>query len=73
MLSHFCRVRLFVTVWTVAHQIPLSMGFYRQNTEVSCHALLQEIFLTQGSNLCLLHCGWILYCGATGGTHTEVD
>ena len=26
-----------------------------KNTEVGCQALLQEIFLTQGSNLCLLH------------------
>ena len=25
------------------------------NTGVGCHALLQEIFPTQGSNLCLLH------------------
>ena len=30
MLSHFSRVRLFVTFWTVAHQAPLSMGFSRQ-------------------------------------------
>ena len=26
-----------------------------KNTGVGCHALLQGIFLTQGSNLCLLH------------------
>ena len=35
-----------------------------KNTGVGCHALLQGIFLTQGSNLCLLyllHCRWILY------------
>ena len=30
MLSHFSRVRLFVTTWTVARQAPLSMGFSRQ-------------------------------------------
>ena len=30
MLSHFSRVRLFVTLWTVARQAPLSMGFSRQ-------------------------------------------
>ena len=30
MLSHFSRVQLFVTLWTVAHQAPLSMGFSRQ-------------------------------------------
>ena len=26
MLNHFSHVRLFVTLWTVAHQAPLSMG-----------------------------------------------
>ena len=31
------------------------------NTGVGCHALLQGVFLTQGSNLDLLHCRWILY------------
>ena len=44
---------------------PLSMGFPRQNTGVGCHALLQGIFPTQGSNphfLCLLQCK----CWATG-------
>ena len=30
MLSHFSRVRLFATLWTVASQAPLSMGFSRQ-------------------------------------------
>ena len=30
VLSCFSRVRLFATVWTVAHQAPLSMGFFRQ-------------------------------------------
>ena len=29
-LSHFSCVRLFVTLWTVACQAPLSMGFFRQ-------------------------------------------
>ena len=35
-----------------------------KNTGVGCHALLQGIFLNQGSNLhllCLLHCRQILY------------
>ena len=48
--------------WTVAHQAPLSMGFSRQEYWVGCHALLQGIFLTQGSNPGLLHCRQILYC-----------
>ena len=30
LLSHFSRVRLCVTVWTAAHQAPLSTGFSRQ-------------------------------------------
>ena len=30
MLSHFSRVRIFATLWIVAHQAPLSMGVSRQ-------------------------------------------
>ena len=30
VLSHFSRVWLFVTLWTIALQAPLSMGFSRQ-------------------------------------------
>ena len=41
--------------WTVACQVPLSMGFFRQSIGVGCHFLLQRIFPTQGLNLCLLH------------------
>ena len=48
------RVRLFVTPWTVAHQAPLSMDSPGKDTGVGCHALLQGIFLTQGSTPCLL-------------------
>ena len=32
-----------------------------ENTEVGCHALLQGIFPTQGSNQGFPHCRWILY------------
>jgi len=45
----------FVTPWTVARQCPLSMGFPRQEYWSGFHFLLQEIFLTQESNLHLLH------------------
>ena len=31
MLSHFSHVQLCVTLWTVAHQASLSMGFSRQD------------------------------------------
>ena len=52
-----------VTPWTVAHQAPLSMGFFPgKSTRVGCYFLLQGIFLTQGSNPGLLHCRQILYC-----------
>ena len=51
MLSHFSRVRLFGTPWTVARQAPLSVGFSSKNTGVGCHALLQGIFPTQGLKL----------------------
>ena len=30
VLSHFRHVQLFATLWTVAHQAPLAMGFSRQ-------------------------------------------
>ena len=30
VLSHFSHVQLFLTPWAVAHQAPLSMGFFRQ-------------------------------------------
>ena len=51
-------VHLFGTLWTRAHQAPLSMGCSRQPrqyTVVGCHFVLQEIFPIQGSNPCLLH------------------
>ena len=44
-------VQLFATLWTEAHQVPLSMGSSRQEYWSGCHALLQEVFLTQGSTL----------------------
>ena len=31
VLSGFSRVQLFVTLWTLAHQAPLSKGFSRQD------------------------------------------
>ena len=40
-----------VTPWTVARQAPLSMGLSWEEPWRGCHSLLQEIFLTQGSNL----------------------
>jgi len=55
LLSHFRWVQLFATLWTVAHQAPLSMGFSQARIpEWVTVPLLQGIFPTQGSNLCLL-------------------
>ena len=38
MLSHFSCVQFFVTLWAVAHQASLSMGFSRQeqSNELLC-------------------------------------
>ena len=54
MLSHFTCVRLSTTLWTVAHQAPLSKASAGKNTGVGSHGLLQGIFLTQGLNPHLL-------------------
>ena len=41
----------FETPWTVARQAPLFWDFFSgKNTGVSCHFLLQGIFLIQGLN-----------------------
>ena len=47
-----------MTPWTVTHQAPLSVGFSRQDIGLGCHFLLKKIFLTQGSNPCLLARGF---------------
>ena len=54
-LSHLTHVRSFGTLWTVAHQTPLSMGFSRQEqwTGLSCPP--PGIFLMQGLNPHLLY------------------
>ena len=59
-LSHFSRVRLCGPM-DVVHKAPLSIRSSRQEYRVGYHALLQGIFLTQGSNLHLLH---LLNCQA---------
>ena len=49
------------TPWAVACQVPLSIGFLKQEYWSGCHFLLQGIFLTQESNPGLLNSRWILY------------
>ena len=80
MLRHFSHVWLCVSLWTIAYQVPLSMGFSRQEYWSGCHFLLQGIFLTQGSNWGYLH--WQVYSlplshqgtlsGTLGGRKWEV-
>ena len=69
-LSH---VQFFVTPWTVAHQAPPSMEFSRQEYGVDCHFLLQGIFLTQGSNLGLLHYRQMLYHPKHQGSTVQIQ
>ena len=54
VLSRFSRVQLFATLWTVARQAPLSMGFSREEYWSGLPSLLQGIFPTQGWHLHLL-------------------
>ena len=61
MLSHFSWIWLFVTLWTVARQAPLSLGFSRQEYWSGLPCLLQGIFPTQGSNPGFPYCRQILY------------
>ena len=53
--SLFSHNLFFPTLRTAACQAPLSMDSPGKNIGVGCHALLQGIFQTQGSNLRLLH------------------
>ena len=58
LLSH---VQLIATPWTIACQVPLSMGFSRQEYWSGLPFPSQGIFPTQESNLGLLNCMQILY------------
>ena len=46
LLSHVW----LATSWTVAHRVPLSMGFSSRNTRVGCHFLLQGSSLRRGQS-----------------------
>ena len=49
MLSRFSHVQLFATLWTVAREAPLSMGFSRQECWSGLPFPSPGIFPTQGS------------------------
>ena len=51
VLSCFSHVRLFTTLWSTRLLCPWNSP--GNNSGVSCHAILQGIFPTQGSNPCL--------------------
>ena len=72
VFSCFSCAWIFVILWIVAHQTPLSMGFSQQEHWSAFHAHLQGIFLTQGSNVYLLHCRQILYHWATEEVHKYI-
>ena len=59
VLSHFSRVQLLATLWTVAHQAPLSMGFSRQEYWSGLPCPPPGIFPTKGWNQRLyVSCNW---------------
>ena len=61
-----CCVRLFVTIWTVAHKVPLSVGFSRQEFWSGWPCPPAGCFLAQGSSPRLLH--WQVGFLITGST-----
>ena len=69
VLSHFSYVLPLVTLWTVARQVPLSIGLSIKNPGVDCHFLLQGIFLTQGSGMYPVLAGRFFTTNATWETH----
>ena len=56
VLSHFSHVHLFVTLWTVTSQAPLSVGFSRQEywSGLPCPPSRDLPDSTQGENLSFL-------------------
>ena len=59
VLSHFSHVQLFVTLWTAAHQAPLSMGFSRREYWSGLPCLSPGDLPDPGIEAappCLLHC-----------------
>ena len=54
VLGCFSPVWLFATLWTVAHQAPLFIGFSKQEYWSGLPCPPPGIFLTQESNLCCL-------------------
>ena len=64
MLSHFSLVQLFATLWTVALQSPLSMGFSRKEVIPFSRGSFQPREKTCISYVSCIG-RWVLYLGAT--------
>ena len=62
VLSHLSHVQLCVTLWTVAHQASLSMGFSRQEYWNGMLSPPPGDLPDPGMEPGLLHCRQILYC-----------
>ena len=54
VLSHFSHVRVFATLWTIAHSATLFLGFSRHEYWTGLLFFLQGIFPTKGWNPYLL-------------------
>ena len=69
-IMHAQLLQSCLTLWDPMNCSPRSSSIHGdspgKNTGVDCHALLQGIFPTQGWNLHLLHCRWMLYHWASG-------
>ena len=61
ILSCSSRFQLFATLWIVAHQVPLSMGFSRQKYQSQLPCPPSGDLPTPGINLWLPHCRQFLY------------
>ena len=61
VLNCFSHIQLFAALWTTAFHLLCPWDFPGKNTGAGCHAFLQGIFPTQGSNPGLPHCRQILY------------
>ena len=61
-----------VSPWTGAHEVPLSVGFPRQEYWMGCHFLLQKIFLTEGSRISCPGRQILYHCATWGlGSHLK--
>ena len=69
------RIQLFVTLWTIAHQVLLSMEFFRQEYWSAMPCPSPGDLPDPGmdpSLLCLLHCRSILYLLSCWGSPGKI-